>query len=103
MRGPTAWSTRWAGYPEALRQVRATLGLAPDAPLDLETFPASRGLLASLLQRAVAPDDEAAGEETDVGVVAAGLDAVGSATRALRALGLLGDADLLRLPLPGLP
>jgi len=91
------------GYPEALRQVRATLGLAPDAPLDLETFPASRGLLANLLQRAVAPDDESAGEETDVGVLGAGLDAVGSATRALRAVGLLGDADLLRLPLPGLP
>jgi protease IV len=90
------------GYPEALRQVRGVLGLAADAPLDLETFPASRGLLGNLLQRAVAPDDEAA-EEPEVAVLEAGLDAVQAATRALRAGGLLGDTDLLRAPLSGMP
>jgi protease-4 len=90
------------GYPEALRQVRDALGLAADAPLDLETFPAPRGLLGNLLQRAVAPDDEAA-EEPEVAVLEAGRDAVQAATRALRAAGLLGDTELLRAPLSGMP
>jgi protease-4 len=90
------------GYPEALRQVRGVLGLAADAPLDLETFPASRGLLTTVLQRALAPDDEAA-EEPEVAVLEAGRDAVQAATRALRAAGLVGDTDLLRAPLSGMP
>jgi len=90
------------GYPEALRQVRGALGLAADAPLDLENFPASRGLLGNLLQRAVAPDEEAA-EEPEVAVLEAGIDAVQAATRALRAAGLLGDTELLRAPLSGMP
>jgi protease-4 len=91
------------GYPEALRQVRAALGVAPDAPLELEDFPAARGLLANVFQRAVAPDEESTEEEPEIAVLAAGLDAVQTATRTLRAAGLLADGELLRAPLSGLP
>jgi protease-4 len=91
------------GYPEALRQVRVVLGLGADAPLELESFPPRRGLVANLLQRAVAPEDESAEEEPEIAVLRAGLDAVHAATRALGAAGLLGDADVLRLPRSGMP
>jgi hypothetical protein len=76
---------------------------SPDAPLELEDFPASRGLLANVFQRAVAPDEESTEEEPEIAALAAGLDAVHTATRTLRAAGLLADGELLRAPLSGLP
>ncbi len=91
------------GYPEALRQVRTVLGVASDAPLDLEVFPAPRGLLANVVHRAMVPDDEATEDDPEVAVLAAGLDAVQTTTRTLRAAGLLTDGQLLRAPLAGLP
>ena len=43
------------GYGEALRMVRETLGLKPDAPLRLQSFPPSRGFLTGLIERFVSP------------------------------------------------
>ncbi len=83
------------GYPEALRQVREALGLAPDAAIRLEPFPPPRGVLAGLIERAVAPDDDADTEEPAVATLRAGLEAVHAATRALRAAGLLADGGPL--------
>jgi hypothetical protein len=71
--------------------VREALGLAPDAPIRLEPFPPPRGLLAGLIERVVAPDDDGDTEEPTVATLRAGLEAVHAATRALRAAGLLAD------------
>jgi protease-4 len=79
------------GYPEALRQVRQALGLAADAPIDLEPFPAPRGLLAGLVERAVGPGDDGAEEEPAVSTLRAALEAVHTVTRALRSAGVLAD------------
>jgi len=76
------------GYPEALRQVRATLGLAPDAPVHLEQFPAARGLLGGLVARATGSDDDASDDEPGVAAVRAGVEAMQSLTRSLRAVGI---------------
>jgi protease IV len=83
------------GYPEALRQVRDALGLAADAPVQLESFPAPRGLLSGLVERAIAPDDDTAGEEPAVSTLRAGLEAVQAVTRSLRSAGLLGEEGVL--------
>src|SRR5262245_7522965 len=89
------------GYPEALRQVRELLGLAADAPLHLEPFPPARGLLKSLVGRAVGRDDDAADDEPAVLALRAGLEALQSATRSLRRAGLLLDPGRLgRAPIP---
>jgi protease-4 len=88
---------RLGGYPEALRQVRELLGLAADAPIDLEPFPAPRGLFTGLLERAVGPgDDDEQDEEPAVAALRAGLDAMHAVTRSLRAVGLLVDQGVLR-------
>ena len=76
------------GYPEALRQVRTTLGLAPDAPVHLEQFPAARGLLGGLVARATGSDDDASDDEPGVAAVRAGVEAMQSLTRSLRAVGI---------------
>jgi len=89
------------GYPEALRQVRQALGLAADAPIDLEPFPAPRGLLASLIERAVAPGDDGAEEDPGVSTLRAGLEAVHAVTRSLRSAGVLVDGGLLAIPPSG--
>jgi protease-4 len=90
------------GYAEALRLVRETLGLAPDAPLRLQPFPPARGFLAALVERAVAPpDDDTDDEEPATATLRAALEAVHSVTHALRAVGLLaGQGPLL---VPGVP
>jgi protease IV len=91
------------GYPEALRQVRDALGLAVDAPIQLESFPAPRGLLGSLVERVVAPDDDTSQEEPAVSTLRAGLEAVHAVTRSLRSAGLLGERGLLgAVPPPGI-
>jgi protease-4 len=91
------------GYPEALGQARQALGLAADAPIDLEPFPAPRGLLSGLVERAMAPDDDTSEEEPSVSTLRAGLEAVHAVTRSLRTAGLLGDQGLLGpVPAPGL-
>jgi protease-4 len=46
------------GYPEALAQVRGLLGLAADAPLRVVPFPRRVPLLARLLGRGPAPEDD---------------------------------------------
>jgi len=76
------------GYPEALRQVRSTLGLAADAPLQLEQFPPSRGLLGALFARATGPGDDSSDEEPTMAAVRAGVEAMQGVTRTLRAIGL---------------
>jgi protease-4 len=81
------------GYPEALRQVRSTLGLAADAPLQLEQFPPSRGLLGALFARATGPGDDSSDEEPAVAAVRAGVEAMQGITRSLRAIGL-GQASI---------
>jgi protease IV len=81
------------GYPEALRQVRSTLGLPADAPIHLEQFPPARGLLGSLVARAVGPGDDANDEDPSVAAVRAGVEAVQAVTRSLRAIGL-GEATI---------
>jgi protease IV len=81
------------GYPEALRQVRSTLGLAADAPLQLEQFPPSRGLLGALFARATGPGDDSSDEEPAVAAVRAGVEAMQAITRTLRAIGL-GQASI---------
>jgi protease-4 len=81
------------GYPEALRQVRSTLGLAADAPLQLEQFPPSRGLLGVLVARATGPGDDSSDEEPAVAAVRAGVEAMQGITRTLRAIGL-GHASI---------
>ena len=91
------------GYPEALRQVRDALGLAVDAPIQLESFPAPRGLLGSLVERVVAPDDDTSQEEPAISTLRAGLEAVHAVTRSLRSAGLLGEPGLLgAVPPPGI-
>ncbi len=91
------------GYPEALRLVRESLGLAADAPVHLEPFPAPRGLLGGLLERTLGPDDdEDAGQDPSVAVVQAGLDAAHAVSRRLRAVGLLPDPAGLPLLVPEL-
>jgi protease IV len=91
------------GYPEALRQARQALGLAADAPIDLEPFPAPRGLLSGLVERAMAPDDDTSEEEPSVSTLRAGLEAVHAVTLSLRTAGVLGDQGLLGpVPAPGL-
>src|SRR5262249_38162247 len=59
------------GYPEALRQVRQTLGLAPDAPLRVEPFPPPRGLVAGLVERVMGPGDDANDEDAAVATLRA--------------------------------
>src|SRR5262249_6561998 len=81
------------GYPEALRQVRSALGLPADAPIHLEQFPPARGLLGSLVARAVGPGDDANDEDPSVAAVRAGVEAVQAVTRSLRAIGL-GEATI---------
>jgi protease-4 len=76
------------GYPEALRQVRASLGLPADAPLHLEQFPPARGLVGSLVARAVGPGDDAGDEDASVAAVRAGVEAMQAVTRSLRAIAL---------------
>jgi protease IV len=84
------------GYPEALRQVRASLGLAADAPLHLEQFPPARGLLGSLVARAVGPGDDADDEDASVAAVRAGVEAMQAVTRSLRAI-VLGETTITGL------
>jgi protease-4 len=81
------------GYPEALRQVRSTLGLPADAPLHLEQFPPARGLLGSLVARAVGPGDDSNDEDPSVAAVRAGVEAVQALARSLRAI-RLGEATI---------
>jgi protease-4 len=76
------------GYPETLRQVRALLGMAPDAPLHLEEFPPARGLVSSLLARAMGSNDDTSDDEPAVAAVRAGVEAMQSVTRSLRAIGI---------------
>jgi protease-4 len=76
------------GYPEALRQVRSTLGLPADAPLHLEQFPPARGLLSSLVARAVGPGDDSNDEDPSMAAVRAGVEAMQAMVRSLRAVGL---------------
>jgi protease IV len=84
------------GYPEALRQVRSTLGLAADAPLHLEQFPPARGLVSSLVARAVGPGDDSNDEAPSVAAIRAGVEAMQAVTRSLRAVGL-GQATITEL------
>jgi len=81
------------GYPEALRQVRSALGLPADAPIHLEQFPPARGLLGSLVARAVGPGDDSNDEDPSVAAVRAGVEAVQALTRSLRAI-RLGEATI---------
>src|SRR5262249_19098802 len=76
------------GYPEALRQVRATLGLPADAPLRLEQFPPVRGLLGSLVARAFGPGDDSNDEDPWMAAVRAGVEAMQAVTRSLRTIAL---------------
>src|SRR5262249_58279934 len=46
------------GYGEALRMVRETLGLKPDAPLRLQAFPPSRGFFTHLSAPFPSPPDD---------------------------------------------
>jgi protease-4 len=90
------------GYPEALRQLRTALGLAADAPLELEPFPAPRGVLSGLVERALGHDDDA-DEEPTVATLRAGLGALHAVVGSLRAAGLVtGDGMLTAPPMPGL-
>ena len=91
------------GYGEALRLVRETLGLAPDAPLRLQSFPPARGLIAGLVERVVAPsDDDTDDEEAGSATLRAALETVHSVTHALRAVGLLAEEGPLVAPeVPG--
>jgi protease-4 len=90
------------GYSEALRLVRETLGLAPDAPLRLQPFPPARGLVATIVERFFAPPDDDTDEEPAAVTLRAALEAVHSVTRALRAVGLLADQGPLLVPgVPG--
>ena len=84
------------GYPEALRQVRSTLGLAADAPLHLEQFPPARGLVSSLVARAVGPGDDSNDEAPSVAAIRAGVEAMQAVTRSLHAVGL-GQATITGL------
>ncbi len=87
------------GYGEALRLVRETLGLAPDAPLRLQAFPPARGLLAGLVERFFAPpDDDTDDEEAVSATLRAALETVHSVTHALRAVGLLAEEGPLVTP-----
>jgi protease-4 len=88
------------GYGEALRSVRETLGLKPDAPLRLQAFPPSRGFFTSLVERFLSPpdDDDTDGEDGATATLRAGLEAVHAVTRALRAVGLLRDQGPLLVP-----
>jgi protease-4 len=84
------------GYPEALRQVRATLGLPADAPLRLEQFPPVRGLLGTLVARAFGPGDDSNDEDPSMAAVRAGVEAMQAVTRSLRAIAL-GDTTITGL------
>ena len=88
------------GYGEALRMVRETLGLKPDAPLRLQSFPPSRGFLTGLIERFVSPpdDDDTDDEDGATATLRAALEAMHAVTRALRAVGLLADQGPLLVP-----
>jgi protease-4 len=87
------------GYGEALRMVRETLGLKPDAPLRLQAFPPSRGFLTGLIERFFSPpDDDTDDEDGATATLRAALEAVHAVTRALRAVGLLADQGPLLVP-----
>jgi len=88
------------GYPEAFRQVRQALGLAADAPLQLESFPPPRGLLSGLVGRVIAPDDDAEDDEPTVSTLRASLQAVQAVGRTLRRAGLVGEPGELEAVLP---
>jgi protease-4 len=83
------------GYPEALKQVRGMLGLAPDAPLHLEEFPPVRGPLTGLVERLIAPGEGDGNDEATTATLAAGLEAVHALTRSLRAAGVLVERGVL--------
>jgi len=92
------------GYPEALAQVRNMLGLAPDASLHLEEFPAARGPLTGLIERVIAPGEGDGNDDAARTALAAGLEAVHALTRSLRAAGVVVDRGVLEAPrVPGIP
>lgn len=88
------------GYPVALRLAREAAGLAPDAAVELRTYPARRRLVDALLARLAG---EAEDEEPVAAAARAVREAMAPALAVGRALGLGDDTGVLTMPRPSDP